>query len=84
MAGVSISWAQQPRVRPKVGYLSPFSATAGRPLFDAFRGGLREQGYNDGTDIDFEIGFADEHYERLPALASELISRKVDVSRSCR
>jgi putative ABC transport system substrate-binding protein len=80
LAGVALSSkAQQAKARPKVGYLSPFSAAGSKRWLDAFRVGLREQGYAEGTDVDIEVRFADEHYERLTALASELINRKIDV-----
>jgi putative ABC transport system substrate-binding protein len=70
---------QEARTRPKIGYLSPFSVAGGRRLLDAFRDGLRERGYNDGVNIDIEARYADEQYERLPALASELVRLKIEV-----
>src|SRR5262249_14896066 len=46
---------------------------------EAFRAGLRDLGYEEGRNIVIEFRWADGHYERLPALFSELIRLKVDV-----
>ena len=73
------SRSQQAATRPRLGYLSPFSAIGGKGLLDALQDGLRKQGYNVGVNVDIEARYADEHYERLPAFASELVGRKVDV-----
>ena len=69
--------AQQARSAPKVGYLATFSTSGGG--IDAFRDALREHGYLDGKNVVVEPRFADGHYERLPALAAELVRIKVDV-----
>ena len=45
---------------------------------EAFRSGLRDLGYVDGKSILIEYRWADENYDRLPALAAELVSLKVD------
>ena len=71
--------AEQTKARPRVGYLSPFSAAGSKRWLDALRTGLHEQGFDEGTNVDIETRFADEHYDRLIALASELISGRVDV-----
>ena len=70
----------------KVGILSPASPSeAGRGpsdlavLFAAFRDGLRELGYVDGQNVRYESRFAEGHYDRLPALAADLVRLKVDV-----
>ena len=47
--------------------------------FEALRQGLRERGWIDGQNIGFEYRWADGKYERLPYLAAELVSAKVDV-----
>ncbi len=69
--------AQQARAAPKIGYLATFSTSGGG--IEAFRDALREQGYLDGTNVAVEARFADGHYDRLPALAAELVRLKVDV-----
>jgi len=46
--------------------------------FDAFRQGLRELGWVEGKNIKLEVRVADGQYERLPAIAAELVRMKVD------
>jgi ABC-type uncharacterized transport system substrate-binding protein len=57
----------------------PFNAPAGAPLWGAFIDGLRELGYVDGQNITIEHRYSEGKYERLPALAAELVRLKVDV-----
>jgi putative ABC transport system substrate-binding protein len=70
--------AQSPM--PRVGYLSLGSSSdqARQRRYEAFRQGLRELGYVEGRNIALEARWA-EGYDRLPALAAELIRLKVDV-----
>src|SRR5271169_4448616 len=70
--------AQQPAL-PVVGFLG-----SGSPQSDAFRvaairQGLIESGYVDGRNVAFEYRWAEDHYERLPALAADLVRRRVAV-----
>jgi putative ABC transport system substrate-binding protein len=85
LGGIGVSWplgahAQQ-RAMPVVGALSPFSPPAN--LDDLVRGpihqGMGELGFVDGQNMAWEYHWAEGHYERLPALAADLVSRKVDV-----
>jgi putative ABC transport system substrate-binding protein len=64
---------------PRVGILWILNRSAVAPLYDAFRQGLREQGYIEGRTIDVEARFADGKPELLPSLAEELVRLKVDV-----
>src|SRR5215471_20426695 len=71
----------QQKAMPVVGYLSSGSPNA--DTFSAARAafleGLREKGYADGRNVVIEYRLAEGHLDRLPALAAELVSRKVDV-----
>jgi putative tryptophan/tyrosine transport system substrate-binding protein len=70
---------QRPGKIPKIGYLSPGSASdAGRVRrFDAFRQGLSELGYVEGRNISLEPRWAEGDYGRYPALLAELIRLNV-------
>jgi putative ABC transport system substrate-binding protein len=62
---------------PRIGILTP--TVAPYPVLDAFRQGLRDLGYVEGHTIALEYRFADGRFERLPALAAELVRLQVDV-----
>jgi putative ABC transport system substrate-binding protein len=68
--------AQQPKKVPRIGYLG---LIASRAVDEAFRKGLREQGYIDGQNIHVEYRYADGRVERLTELAAELVRLQVDV-----
>jgi putative ABC transport system substrate-binding protein len=72
--------AQQVSSVPRIGYLSPGSASSG-PLnyYDDFRRELRELGYVEGQNIVIDYRFADGKFDRLPQLAVELVHLNVDV-----
>ena len=69
--------AQQPRKVFRIGYLAVRSAPG--PLDEALKTGLRELGYGDGKNISYVHRWASGRFERLPALAQELVQLKVDV-----
>ena len=71
--------AQQPAKQPMIGYLvgNSLSSQVGRT--EAFRQGLRELGYVEGKNIAIDWQSADGKFDRLPALATELVRRKVDI-----
>jgi putative tryptophan/tyrosine transport system substrate-binding protein len=71
-------WAQQ-KARPVVGYLTSGTPGPNSPGAVAFRQGLGETNYVEGQDLTIEYRWAEGHYDRLPALAADLVSRKVDV-----
>jgi len=70
--------AQQKPV-PVIGFLSGASPAPSAPYLAAFLQGLGESGYVEGQNITIEYRWAEGHYDRLPALAAELVVRKVDV-----
>jgi putative tryptophan/tyrosine transport system substrate-binding protein len=71
---------QQPAKVPRIGYLSPGSASAGLLSRDeAFRQGLRDLGYVEGRNIVIEDRFAEAKFDRLAGLAAELVRLEVDV-----
>jgi ABC-type uncharacterized transport system substrate-binding protein len=78
MASARTLGAQQ-TARPVVGYLASGSPAPNSPNAVAFRQGLGETNYVEGQDLTIEYRGAEGHYDRLPALAAYLVSRKVDV-----
>ena len=66
----------QQKSLPVVGYLSVGSPG---PQVSAFRQGLSETGWVEGNNVAIEYRWADNRYDRLPGLAADLVSRKVDV-----
>jgi putative ABC transport system substrate-binding protein len=74
--------AQQPAGKvPRIGFLTTGSASEPRNVlrFDALRQGLRDLGYVEGKNINFEYRYAEGKSERLPELAEELVRLKVDI-----
>src|SRR5215203_3830381 len=70
--------AQQP-VMQVVGFVSGRSLGSDAFLVEGFRRGVRENGFIDGQNVTLEFRWADGQLDRLPALAAELIERKVAV-----
>ena len=63
----------------RIGLLNASTRTAAGRQIEAFRQGLREQGYAEGAGLTIEYRFADGWFERLPELARELARLRVDV-----
>jgi putative ABC transport system substrate-binding protein len=70
--------AQQPAL-PVIGFMSGRSPGDSTHLVAAFRQGLAENGFVEGQTVAIEFRWADGDYDRLPALAADLVSRKVAV-----
>ena len=70
--------AQQPAM-PIVGYLNA-GAPDYNPLYlPAFRQGLAQSGFVEGQNVTIDIRWAENHFDRLPSLAADLIQRQVSV-----
>jgi putative ABC transport system substrate-binding protein len=83
LLGAAASWplgshAQQGAM-PVIGFLSSRSPGESAPVVAGFRQGLREAGFVEGENAAIAFRWAEGHYERLPALASELISVRAAV-----
>ena len=62
-----------------IGFLTSRASGADAHLLAAFREGLKEMGYDEGRNVTIEYRFAENQYDRLPALAAELVRRQVTV-----
>jgi putative tryptophan/tyrosine transport system substrate-binding protein len=78
MTAARASRAQQ-KAKPVIGWLSSGSPGPFAPFVAAFHQGLSEAGYVEGQSVAIEYRWAEGRYDRLPALAADLVGRKVDV-----
>jgi putative tryptophan/tyrosine transport system substrate-binding protein len=85
LAGVMGGWPSalraQQKAMPVIGFLSYDSAPSSlnTPFLAAFRQGLGETGHVEGQNLAIEYRWAEMNYDRLPALAADLVARKVDL-----
>jgi putative tryptophan/tyrosine transport system substrate-binding protein len=83
IAALGVAWplgtrAQQSSM-PVIGYLGPGSAQSDAFRVTGFRQGLKEAGYVEGQNLKIEYRFAEDHYDRLPAMAADLVRHQVAV-----
>jgi putative ABC transport system substrate-binding protein len=83
LSGAAVAWplvtrAQQPTM-PVIGWLSSVSPGSYTHIVVAFHKGLSEIGYVESRNIAIEYRWAEGHYDRLPALAADLVRRQVAV-----
>jgi len=69
----------QQKAMQVIGFLSSENSAALAPRLAAFRHGLGETGYVEGQNVAIEYRWAEGQYDRLPALAADLVERKVDI-----
>lgn len=79
LGGAAVAWplttqALQPPM-PLIGWLSCRSADNSAKQLEAFRQGLKEIRFIEGQNLTIESRWADDHYDRLPALAADLVGR---------
>ena len=80
--GAAAVWplaAQAQAAMPVIGYLAAGSSKGDEQIAAALLKGLAETGYEDGKNIRIEYRWADNQYERLPSMATDLVRQKVAV-----
>jgi putative ABC transport system substrate-binding protein len=80
LAGGAAAWPIMARAQqslPVIGFLNSASLGPIVRSVEAYRAGLKESGYVDGYNVTIDYRWAEGHYEQLPALAADLVLRKV-------
>src|SRR5262245_17701011 len=77
--GPLVVGAQPPGKVFRIGYLSTMASETARPPLSAFKRALLDLGYVEGRNLVIEYRWAEGRYERLPALARELVRLRADL-----
>ena len=78
-AGLPLPLSAQQSGMPVIGYLHSGRQTSQTANITAFRAGLKEAGLIEGQTVSIEFRWADDNFDRLPALAADFVDRKVNV-----
>jgi putative tryptophan/tyrosine transport system substrate-binding protein len=70
---------QQPSGSPRIGVLGSPTEKSYAGRLTAFRQGLKELGFVEGQNVSIDFRWANDHYDQLPVLATELVQRRVSV-----
>lgn len=79
VAAWPLSALAQRTAMPVIGYLAAGSPNSEARLHEAFLKGLGEAGYTDGKNVRIEYRWAENHYDRLPSMATDLVRQDVAV-----
>jgi putative ABC transport system substrate-binding protein len=83
VGGAAAAWPvvakAQTQPNPTIGYLSSRSSSNSLDIIAAFRKGINEAGFTEGKNVTVISRFAEGNFDRLPALAAELVALNVNV-----
>lgn len=78
-AAYSLTARAQTSAMPVIGFLSGGTTSGWQSFLNGFRSGLNQAGFVEGSNVAIEYRWAEGQYNRLPALAADLVNRRVTV-----